>query len=209
MSYDLAIFDFDGTLANTLPWFAGVLNEVADRYGFRHVHESEYDILRSLNGVQILKYLSIPPLKVPAIGAYLHRRMAAEIDTIALVEGTAEMLRELSSEGIILAVVSSNAEGNVRHVLGADLASLVTAFQCGVSVFGKPPRLRHVLRACGVPVGSAIYLGDEIRDIEAAQVVGMASGAVGWGYNSVESFKAYEPTVIFTSVDQIVPGIVG
>jgi phosphoglycolate phosphatase len=209
MPYKLAIFDFDGTLANTLPWFAGVLNDVADQHGFRRVKESEYDILRSLNGVQVLKYLSIPPLRVPLIGAYLHRRMAEEIDTIELVEGTAEVLRELASAGILLAVVSSNAAGNVRHVLGEDLASLVTAFQCGVSVFGKPPKLRHVLRACGVPRKSAIYLGDEIRDIEAAHVVGMASGAVGWGYNSVESFKAYEPTVIFTSVGQIVPAIVG
>ena len=35
--YALAVFDFDGTLADSFPWFAGVLNGVADRYGFRRV----------------------------------------------------------------------------------------------------------------------------------------------------------------------------
>ena len=37
MRYNLVIFDFDGTLANSLPWFSRVLNEVADRYRFKRV----------------------------------------------------------------------------------------------------------------------------------------------------------------------------
>jgi len=43
MGYRLAIFDFDGTLANSFPWFCTVLNEVAAKHGFRRVNESEVD----------------------------------------------------------------------------------------------------------------------------------------------------------------------
>ena len=39
MAYDLAIFDFDGTLADSAEWMAGVFNDVAERYGYRRVGE--------------------------------------------------------------------------------------------------------------------------------------------------------------------------
>ncbi len=209
MPYQLAAFDFDGTLADTLPWVASILNDVADRYGIRHIEESEYDLLRSYNVVQIAKYFSIPPLKIPAIAAYVQRRMAHEIDEIKLVPGIGRALHALNAAGVALAVVSSNAEGNVRHVLGSELSSLMMAWECGVALFGKPAKLRHVLRVGGVSPDRAIYLGDEIRDIEAAQAAGMASGAVIWGYNSEGALAAHTPTVIFKSVDAIVPTIAG
>jgi len=37
MSYRLAIFDFDGTLADSWPFFMSVFNEIADQHGFRRV----------------------------------------------------------------------------------------------------------------------------------------------------------------------------
>ena len=46
--YALAVFDFDGTLADSFPWFAGVLNGVADRYGFRCTRPGEAEGLRGL-----------------------------------------------------------------------------------------------------------------------------------------------------------------
>ncbi len=56
MAYRLAIFDFDGTLADTMPWFVGVLNEVSDRFGIRRIDQQEYDALREMSPVQIMKY---------------------------------------------------------------------------------------------------------------------------------------------------------
>ncbi len=209
MRYQLAAFDFDGTLADTLPWVASILNEVADRYGIRHIAESEYDLLRSYNVLQIAKYFSIPPLKIPAIAAYVQRRMSREIDAINLVPGIPDALHALNDAGVALAVVSSNAENNVRQVLGPELSSLMMSWECGVALLGKPSKLRHVLRIGNVAPDRAIYLGDEIRDIEAAQSAGMASGAVTWGYNSVGALAVHHPTVIFETVDAIVPTILG
>ena len=208
-SYDLAIFDFDGTLADTMPWFAGIMNEVADRYGIRRVAESEVELLRSMNALQIAKYLCVPPLKVPAMGTYVRRRMGREIDAIRLVAGIPEALRTLSARGVTLAVVSSNAERNVRQVLGPELTGLMALFECGVSLFGKPAKLRHVLHTTGSRPERAIYFGDEIRDIEAAQSAGMASGAVAWGYNSEASLRAHNPTVVVCTPEEIVEVVLG
>ena len=57
-------------------------------------------------------------------------------------------------------------------------------------MFGKAPKLRAVLKASGIPARQAIYLGDEIRDAEAAHKAGMAYGAVAWGYHSMDALRA-------------------
>jgi phosphoglycolate phosphatase len=47
--YRLAIFDLDGTLADSFPWFSRVLNDVADRYRFKRVAPQEIDALRTMD----------------------------------------------------------------------------------------------------------------------------------------------------------------
>ena len=79
------------------------------------------------------------------------------------------MLRGLSERGVALAVVTSNAYGNVRGVLGVECAALIRYYECGTSLFGKRGRLRRVLKQSGAQPAEAIFIGDEIRDIEAAR----------------------------------------
>ena len=65
--YDLVIFDFDGTLADTFPWFCSVINDVADEYGFRRVTENQLEEFRSLGATEIIQRLEVPRRKLPAI----------------------------------------------------------------------------------------------------------------------------------------------
>ena len=73
----------------------------------------------------------------------------------------------------------------------------------GASLFGKPARLRQVLRAAGVPAAAAIYVGDETRDAEAAAQVGVAFGAVTWGYAAAEALLARRPAHVFGAPGEI------
>lgn len=210
MTYRLTIFDFDGTLADTVTWFASVVNHVADSYGFKRVKESDHEKLRSYPPRRLLDVLDVPLWKVPLIAYHLRGMLASDIDRVSLFDGVDALLQALSETGVKLAVVSSNSYENVRRILGADNVALIETFACGVSIFGKAAKLRGVLKACGVPHTEAIYIGDEVRDIEAAREARVASGAVSWGYNTVEALSACGPTEVFTSVndilDRIVPG---
>lgn len=208
MSYKLAIFDFDGTLADTVPWFAGVVNHVADRYGFKRVEERDHDMLRGYPPRRLLEVLGVPLWKVPLIAYHLRGLLARDIDQISLFDGIDRLLTKLSQAGVTLAVVSSNSQQNVRRVLGSDNMELIETFICGVSLFGKAAKLRGVLGKSGIPRGRAIYIGDEVRDVEAAREAGVASGAVSWGYNTVESLKTYAPNEIFVTVDDILEIVV-
>ena len=58
--YRLVVFDFDGTLADSYPWFIGVLNDVAAKFDFNKVDAAEHKTLRGLNARQIMAHLNIP-----------------------------------------------------------------------------------------------------------------------------------------------------
>jgi phosphoglycolate phosphatase len=179
--YDLAVFDFDGTLADSADWFFGSLNEVAGRFGFRTTTEDERQALRRLDNREIIRRLQVPLWKLPAIARHMRRRVAENIDSIRLFGGIPEALTALRANGTRLAIVSSNSEANVRRVLGSELAGRIAFYGCGASLFGKTSKLRSAIRHCNVHRERTIYVGDETRDIEAARAAGTASGAVLWG----------------------------
>ena len=56
-------------------------------------------------------------------------------------------------------------------------------------MFGKAAKLRQVVRQSAVPPQHAIYVGDEIRDAEAAGKAGIAFGAVLWGQHISFAFS--------------------
>jgi phosphoglycolate phosphatase len=207
MPFRVAAFDFDGTLADTFDWFSGAINEAADRHGFRRIAPGESEGLRRLGVGRILRALDVPPWKLPIIAEDLRRCMARDIDGISLFAGVGEMLQQLCRGGVALAIVSSNAERNVRQVLGPDQSASIRYLECGASVFGKATRLRRVLQASGAVPGRVIYIGDELRDIEAARRLGIAAGAVAWGYNSAEVLERAAPDLLFRQMADIAPAL--
>ena len=72
----------------------------------------------------------------------------------------------------------------------------------------KAHRLRQILRRTRIPQHEAIYIGDEIRDHEAARREGLSFGAVAWGYTRPETLAALSPHLMFASVDEIADRLV-
>jgi len=190
MTYRLAMFDFDGTLADSFPFFLSVFNTVADRHAFRRIDVARAGELRHLGVRQMMDHVGLPAWKLPLASKTFMAMMQDSAHEIPLFDGIADALRHLHGRGVRLAVVSSNAEHNVRAVLGPELTALVARFDCGMSVFGKAGRIRAVLKACGAAPADALYVGDQATDAEAAHKAGVAFGAVHWGYAAIEALRA-------------------
>lgn len=201
--YRLIAFDFDGTLADTFPWFCSVLNGVADRYRFRHVEAAEVERLRGLSARAIIADLGIPAWKVPLIARHMRALAARNAQDIQLFPGVPEMLEALDAAGIGLALVSSNGEAAVRRALGTSGVH-IRHYACGASLFGKARHLRAVARAAGVSPAAMLAVGDEIRDAEAAAKAGCAFGAVAWGYTERAALRAQAPAHLFGEPGEIV-----
>ena len=189
MTYRLAIFDLDGTLSDSFPWFLTVVNTFADKHGFRRIESRDIETLRGQSTREIIQSLAVPYWKLPAIGADMRRLKSQHMHDIPLFPGVPEMLRGLAAKGVRLAVVSSDDEANARAAL-REHSSLIRHYACGASLFGKAAKYKRVLKEAGVPAREAISIGDEVRDAEAAAKAGIAFGAVSWGYARVEAIGA-------------------
>jgi phosphoglycolate phosphatase len=192
MRYRLAIFDFDGTLADTFPFFLSVFNTIADQHGFRRIDVENAGQLRHYGMRQVMAHVGMPAWKLPAASKTFMAMMKDSAGAIALFDGIADALRHLHEQGVLVTVVTSNSEHNVRTVLGPELAGLVVRFDCGMSVFGKASRIRAVLKRCGVAAREAIYIGDQGTDAEATRKAGVDFGAVHWGYATIEALREHD-----------------
>ena len=201
--YKLVLFDSDGTLVDSLPWFRAAFNEFAVRHGMRPVTGADHERLRELTTGEMLRHMRVPLLKMPALLTAMRRLMAEHLREFSIFEGVADSLARLSAHGVKLGVVSSNSRENVRGILGPVNAALISFYACGASMLGKPSKLRAVLKAARISAEDAIYIGDEVRDAEAARKVGMAYGAVAWGYHRIETLKAQNPTEVFLKPAEI------
>jgi phosphoglycolate phosphatase len=201
MRPQLIIFDFDGTLADSAPWFAGELNRVARRFRFREVEDHERELLRRMDTRCILRFLRVPSWKLPFIARHMRRRVAEDAASIPLFPGTPELLERLARRAP-LAIASSNSEQNIRRIL-AGSARHVGRYACGVSLFGKARQFRRLIREARADPRAVLCIGDELRDIEAARAAGARAVAVTWGYAAGDLLASSGPDLLVDTMEEL------
>lgn len=200
--YRLVIFDFDGTLADSFPWFLRHVNAVADRFNFRRVADADIPMLRRSGPHEVIAHLGVSRWKLPLIARHTRQLKSQHLADIPLFPGVASLLATLAARGIATAMVSSDNEDNVRRALGEN-ARLIGHYDCGASLFGKAAKFRRVVKTAGVAPGQALAIGDELRDLDAARKAGIAFGAVSWGYSCPQALQARAPDLMFSTMDEI------
>ncbi|MCL9824557.1 HAD hydrolase-like protein [Ralstonia solanacearum] len=190
MHYKLIAFDFDGTLADSFACFRASLNVSAARHGFRALDDTLLDQARGLSARGVLQLLGVPLWKTPRITVEMRRQMSESAAQIRLFPGIDDTLRQLAARGVRIAVATSNAESLVRATLGP-ACEVVTDFSCGLSVFGKKRKLEALIAAAGLRPEQTLYVGDEIRDAQAAQGAGIPFRGVSWGYTAPAALQQH------------------
>lgn len=200
MSYRLAIFDFDGTLADSFPFFIRVFNQLAQQHGFKQMDPDSAHALRGYDARQMMDHVGLPAWKLPFVAKSFIALMRENVAAIKTFDGVGDVLSHLVHRGVAVAIVSSNSYDNVSTVLGPESARLVNHFECGMSIFGKSSRIEKALHRAATLSHDAIYIGDQVTDLEASRKVGVAFGAVSWGYGTIESLREHSPEEEFDCV---------
>ena len=202
MRYPLVIFDFDGTLADSFPFFVKAQHALAQRHGFTAIDEERVEDLRRLGTRELLQELKFPTWKVPIVAADFIRMMRGA-PPVPLFPGVADVLRQLRERGARLAILTSNSVENVRRVLDAELMEAIELIDGGAHVLGKHRRIARMLKQANADASQAIYVGDQVSDGEAARRVGVAFGAVGWGYSHADTLRAMGAEEFFETVPEL------
>lgn len=194
MTTKVIIFDFDGTIADTVDALVSIANSLAVEFGYGQITPEEFVILKNLTSREIFKYSGIPLFKIPFLLKKVKRELKNKITELKPIPGIPEALLELKENGLRLGIITSNSKGNVEEFLKINnLDNLFEFVYPGITIFGKTKIINNVLRQKQIKTQEVIYVGDETRDIEASKKANIKVCSVTWGFNSEEALAKENP----------------
>ncbi len=198
------IFDFDGTLADTIDVLLSITNRLSAEFGFKSATKEELAQLSNLTSWQILRYSGISIFKLPQLIRKLKAELRNEIPNIQFFAGIKEVLLELKSQGFILGIITSNSRENVLVSMKNNGLEGIFDFIDSATPFGKHKVIYRWLRQEKLSPEQVVYVGDEVRDIEAAKRTGIKVIAVTWGFNSQSALAAHYPDFLIECPQQLI-----
>jgi phosphoglycolate phosphatase len=189
--YDLVVFDWDGTLADSTAIIAGALQLACRDVGCPQPDDTTARFVIGLGLVDALRHIA-PQLAAedyPRLSARYREHYFAREDAIPLYAGARELLDGLRASGHALAV----ATGKSRHGLNRALAfhRLEQAFavtRCADEGQPKPhpEMLQYIMRRVGVDPGRVLMVGDTTHDLRMAAGAGVDSIALSHGAHAAD-----------------------
>ncbi|MGI0493585.1 HAD-IA family hydrolase [Alkalinema pantanalense CENA528] len=204
-SVGTVIFDFDGTIADSLAAGIKIGNQLAEEFGLEPITMDKLRRWQNLSSQQILKEAKIPFFRIPRLLSRFRVEMNREVPQLSPIPGIQEALLALKQNGYRLGIVSSNSENNVWAFLHArQLDHLFDFVVSSPRVLGKNKVLKRLIKEYQLHPDHVFYIGDETRDVEAAHKTGVKSIAVCWGFNSPHALRSHNPDFLLRDPQELV-----
>ena len=193
---NVAIFDFDGTLADVVEIIRALYGDLALERGWPELTETEYKRLRKGTVQQALKWVGVRPWQLPSLLREGRARFKSRSDDILLFNGVSEVVTRLHEQGWHIYILSSNSPDTIKKVLKINgLADKATVLR-RPSMFGKAKSINKLVESHGYSKENVWMIGDELRDVDGGNKAGVNSLAVAWGLQDVSVLKAAGPTAV-------------
>lgn len=190
------IFDFDGTIADTLPHIIDIANDCVKEYGINKIAEKDLERLKGKTPWQIMKEYKIPLYKVPFIVVKVQSLLYKQMNKVKIFPGIKSILKSLKKKNMPIGILSSNSKKNVMAFLKKNNMNMFDFIHSENNLFGKNKALRNILKRYKIKKEDVIYIGDEVRDIEACKKAKIPIISVSWGFNTFNLLKRYKPDYI-------------
>ncbi|NEU13731.1 phosphoglycolate phosphatase [Methylobacterium sp. BTF04] len=213
----IAVFDLDGTLAETAGDLVGTLNVILEREGLKALPlEEARDMIGA--GAKALIQRGFTATGEPLSQERLERLFAEFLDHYGshlcehshLFPGVVEALDTLTKRGFLLAVCTNKVESHALTLLELLGVSGRFAAICGRDTFPHfKPDPRHItltIERAGGDRSRAVMVGDSRADIDAAKAAGIPVIAVPFGYTDLP-VEAFGPDVVITHFDELVAAV--
>lgn len=207
--FDLVVFDFDGTLADSAAGIAACMSAAFESCGLHPPSLADVRPRIGLNLEEAIRQLirDRRDVDIDAV-AVRYRELHSSVAATATVlfPGTREMLATLDAAGITLVIVSQKARRSLAQVL-----SQFAIAHCFDLVLGsddvmaaKPEAAlyeRHIVPVCGDPDRDRVLVvGDTDIDLRFAANIGARSCWAQYGYGHDGSCRALDPAYTISDV---------
>jgi phosphoglycolate phosphatase len=198
------IWDFDGTIVDSRYLAVKLLNELAEKYKFHKIKESEYEYMRSLSILERCKAIGVPLYMIPILAVELKRNYQKSIGSLNTFKGVKDTIRKLKEKGFGLSIISSNSTGNISDFLKKNNIDIFDGIYSSSNFLGKEKAIQMFLRKNNLKREEVVYIGDECRDIVACQKNNVRIITVPWGYDSKNLLIKAKPDFIVNNPQEIV-----
>jgi len=207
--YDLLVFDWDGTLADSIGRIVDAIQHAAVCCDLAPRDATQVKGIIGLGLPEAIRSL-YPRLDEAAVmtfrDQYAQRYIALEATPSPLFDGVLEGLDRFRRDGFQLAVATGKARRGLDRVLkahGLDTFFDITRAADETRSKPHPLMLEEILQHCGVRAERALMIGDSAFDLQMARNAGMPCVAVGYGAIELNALLAYEPVLAIDRFPQL------
>jgi phosphoglycolate phosphatase len=197
----LIIFDFDGTISNSLDIAYKVYEALSEKYGFKRFTKEEINEFKALSIQERFKRHHISIFKLPKLARKTRNIISDLMHETNPFPEMPELLKELKDKGYKLAIVSSNSKKNILEFLKVHQMISFDHIYGKASFFGKERLMKKALKK--FKNHDSIYVGDELRDIVSSKSVGLKIASVSWGFDDRILLEGAEPDYILDNVSSL------
>lgn len=198
------IFDFDGTIVDSLSLVVKIANQLLGKKdGKTQLTADIIAELRNKSARDVLKTLSLPVWKVPFLLFKGKKLFRQDIASVACFPHLAEIIKKLKEKGLRLGILSSNSEDIIELFLKNNAIQDFSFVHSERNIFGKTKALKNLLQRYHLRQDEVLYVGDEVRDIEACKSAGVEVVAVTWGFNSRKILELNTPDYIVDTPEEL------
>ena len=188
MRYQIAVFDLDGTLLDTLEDLYLATNAALESHSMPRRSRDEVRMFVG-NGVEMLIRRAVPSCTdekttLAVLADFKTTYAAICEDHTRPYDGILDMLRALREKGIRVAVVSNKFDAATKQLCQkyfGDLVEVAIGERAGVRKKPAPDTVYEALKELGMTATGAVYIGDSDVDIQTARNCGMPCISVTWG----------------------------
>jgi phosphoglycolate phosphatase len=192
-------------MADTFGELVKIYNYMAPKYHCKRVQHRDIEILRNMRPQDFMKVYNVSKVNLPMLILRGRRLLKKKMHKINAFPYIVEVILELKKLGYPLGILSSNSQKNIEtFIVKHNLQEVFGFIYNGKNIFGKSKKLKKIFKEQHLNNTQVIMIGDETRDIEASQKMGVPVIAVGWGFNKEEVLKEMNPNALVNEPKEIV-----
>jgi len=198
-AFDLIIFDWDGTLIDSIDWITHCLQTAGALCGYPvPERQAAKDVIGlCIHSAMQALFPDADDEKIEAlVGHYSKAYFSKQIRQDDLFTGVYDMLVQLRADGYQLAVATGKTRAGLDEALaGTGTSELFCATRCADETASKPdPRMLHeIIGQAQVAKERVLMVGDSIHDLQMAQNAQIASIGVACGAHTEGHLQQYKP----------------
>ncbi len=201
------IFDFDGTLADSVELIVNLYNEHVSEFGYDPIVAQEFSELRRMSYRKAMRKKRVKIYYLPRIIVKLGREMRSRMDEVKPYPGIIKVLNDLQASGYRISVLTSNDLSLVTKFFKAHGFPKFDFIVSEKTLFGKEKAMRKIFKIYNITPDQVVYVGDEARDVTASRKARVKVVGVTWGIGGKEGFEKAMPDIEVNTTDKLFSAI--